>query len=436
MANPSPIVTVQDGGGGQQATTNGAVVTAGNVVTVTLSSVASVGVWSLTVVGQDDLVTPPVITVNNVAKTATFTAPALPWSLVLQSQVGINSLGKDVNGQTQPSYTTTLGIYCTTAGGARLLATNERAEGSAAYGWITKINTLIRTPAGGGSVPTGTGLPHITAGAQDAAAIHGTVAGQILAVNAGVTDVAFVGVSQDATLSSAGALAVGQLSGFAGVLTVPTAVAVKFGTNPATVGDLRLKYNWTMYSRNAANSADVTIIQSGTSSNDLYVGDQTNVGAARLWASTTAGIAVGGNSDYMLASVGSGFTFFTGGGTQLAVASATISCAAPIVGSGTAWGSVNGVGTQAMADANQTPSSAVYQSTGILFTGADTLLRAVTMPTATNTTAYAKWMSNQTTGGFGLTIQCTAGTTQSLGSLKSAWFWFDASGVRKMTADF
>ena len=146
MANPSPIVTVQDGGGGQQATTNGAVVTAGNVVTVTLSSVASVGVWSLTVVGQDDLVTPPVITVNNVAKTATFTAPALPWSLVLQSQVGINSLGKDVNGQTQPSYTTTLGIYCLTAGGARLFATNERAEGSAAYGWITKINTLIRTP--------------------------------------------------------------------------------------------------------------------------------------------------------------------------------------------------------------------------------------------------------------------------------------------------
>ena len=221
MANPSPIVTVQDGGGAQQPTTNGAVVTAGNVVTVTLSSVASGGVWSLTVVGQDDLVTPPVITVNNVAKTATFTAPALPWSLVLQSQVGINSLGKDVNGQTQPSYTTTLGIYCLTAGNARLLATNERAEGSAAYGWITKINTLIRTPGGGGSytAPTGTGVPHITAGAQDAAAVHGTAAGQVLAVNAGITDVAFVAVSGDGTLAASGAFYTVSITGAAGTGT-------------------------------------------------------------------------------------------------------------------------------------------------------------------------------------------------------------------------
>ena len=51
---------------------------------------------------------------------------------------------------------------------------------------------LFTPTVGGGSVPTGTGWTHVTGGAQDAAANHGSVAGQIPVVNAGVTDAPFV----------------------------------------------------------------------------------------------------------------------------------------------------------------------------------------------------------------------------------------------------
>ena len=75
------------------------------------------------------------------------------------------------------------------------------------------------TAGGGGSVPTGTGIPHVTAGVQDVAAIHGTAAGQVLAVNAGITDVAFVAVSGDATLSAAGVINVSAITGASGAGT-------------------------------------------------------------------------------------------------------------------------------------------------------------------------------------------------------------------------
>ena len=82
------------------------------------------------------------ITIDSVNKKATFTAPGAGSALIFQSQV---NGGKNPNGTTNPAYTTTFGVYVLTSAGNRVAATNERAEGSAAYGWVTKINALIRS---------------------------------------------------------------------------------------------------------------------------------------------------------------------------------------------------------------------------------------------------------------------------------------------------
>jgi hypothetical protein len=146
MPSPSPTCTVKDGAGSPQATLDGVDVTAGNTITIQLASLAGVRGWSIAVVGRDDAVASPALTVNYTTCTATFTAPAAPWALIFQSQV---NGGVDLNGQAQASYTTTFGVFGNGSGNARLMAVNERTEGSAAFGWITKINALLRTLVGG-----------------------------------------------------------------------------------------------------------------------------------------------------------------------------------------------------------------------------------------------------------------------------------------------
>lgn len=167
MANPNPTCTVSDGAGAPQSTTNGVNVTPGNVITIALASTAGTNVWSLTIVGQDDVIAAPTVTINSSAKTATFTAPALPWSLIFKS---VCNGGNDLNGAVQASYSTTFKVCALTAGGNRLLASNEQLENHPTLGWTGIPNAIVRSGGGGGSTPTGTGIPHIIGGAQNAAA--------------------------------------------------------------------------------------------------------------------------------------------------------------------------------------------------------------------------------------------------------------------------
>lgn len=168
MPAPSPTCTVQDGAGSPQATLDGVDVTAGNTITIQLASLAGVRGWSITVVGRDDAVASPTLTVNYTTCTATFTAPAAPWALLFQSVV---NGGVDLNGQVQDDYTATFAIFATGSGGVRLLAVNERYEGSNEFGWITKINDVIRTLQGGA-----------------------TTAGRTVTTNATVTTVATIAI--------------------------------------------------------------------------------------------------------------------------------------------------------------------------------------------------------------------------------------------------
>lgn len=140
----SPTCTVQDGAGAPASTVNGVTVTAGDTITIALVSVAGVFSWTIACIGTDELQVAATInaglTVNGVAKTATFTMPAA-------AALGFRSTVVDVNGV---STSTQFGIY-SLANGLRVGFVGETTEGSAAFGTAATINAKIRQAAGGGA---------------------------------------------------------------------------------------------------------------------------------------------------------------------------------------------------------------------------------------------------------------------------------------------
>lgn len=151
---PSPTCTVKDGAGVAQATINGVNVTAGNTITIALASTAGVASWTISLYGKDELVSDPVLTINSVNQTATFTAPALGSALIFKSTVNNNF---DINNVQQASFSTTFGIYVLTGAGIRVGASNETTEGNSSVGWISKYNPILRAGGigfGSGFAPT------------------------------------------------------------------------------------------------------------------------------------------------------------------------------------------------------------------------------------------------------------------------------------------
>lgn len=312
-------------------------------------------------------------------------------------------------------------------------------------GGVTKSATLavIQATIGGGSgsVPTGTGVPHIVGGVQNAAAslivnadvsagaaldvsklAPGTAA-QVLVTNAGGTAWVGVTISGDATVSAAGVVAVGALTGVAGVVTGP-AMAITLGATPATVGTIRMTDgNASMCKRNNANTFDLSLID--TSVDAMFVGVNPGYTANKTVASLNI---------YANAAVALGLG---GGATYLYVNSGAIEAWQPISGSsiGSSPYALNGTGTQAMANADQTAAASVYRYAAILLTGANTAGHNLTLPTATDAQGYGKKIVNACTGVFSITVKCAAGTTVAIADGKTADVWIDSSGVRRLTAD-
>lgn len=159
ISSPDPTCTVN-----ATVTINGVDVTAGATITIALADTGGVKQWTITCQSTDDALDAATITagltIDNVAKTATFTAPNASSALVFKSIV---NRGKDSNGVANPSLSTTFGIYVLTPAGMRLGAFDETLEGNAAFGWIKKFNDLARfagviVPAafGGAPPPIGT----------------------------------------------------------------------------------------------------------------------------------------------------------------------------------------------------------------------------------------------------------------------------------------
>lgn len=145
LSNPDPTCTVN-----ATSTVNGVDVTGSSTVTIALADTAGVKQWNLTCINTDENHVAATITasltVDLVGKTATFTAPSDDCALIFQSKV---NNGRDSNGVLDPSLSTTFGVYVLTMGGQRVGAFDEKTEGNAAFGWVAKVNPVIRASASG-----------------------------------------------------------------------------------------------------------------------------------------------------------------------------------------------------------------------------------------------------------------------------------------------
>ena len=148
MANPSPTCQVREGAGAWQDTTNGVDVTAGSSLTIRLVDTSPYA-WSLECIGTDETNSVTAVNaglvVNNAAKTATLTAPAVGSALLFRSTV---NGGVAADGTARPSYSATFKISVLTATGFRVGAFGETIENDSNYGTAPLVNELVRTVDG------------------------------------------------------------------------------------------------------------------------------------------------------------------------------------------------------------------------------------------------------------------------------------------------
>jgi len=153
MTAPSPVCQIKDGSGSYGPTTNGALVTPGNTVSIQVVTPAGVNTWAISCTSTDDANVAATInaglTIDSVNKIANFAAPAMGSALIFTSTV---NGGVDANGSVQASYTTTFKIYTLTAQGKRVMALGETFENNATFGWAPILNDLTKN----GLATTGT----------------------------------------------------------------------------------------------------------------------------------------------------------------------------------------------------------------------------------------------------------------------------------------
>lgn len=122
-------------------TTNGIDVAPGDVVTIKLGSVDGVSQWAITCLSTDETSSASAINaslaVNGVTKTATFTVPTgVGRAFRFESKV-VSSLGSVARA--------TFGIYVPASVGLSVGAMNETTERDGVWGWLTRVNGLVRT---------------------------------------------------------------------------------------------------------------------------------------------------------------------------------------------------------------------------------------------------------------------------------------------------
>lgn len=215
----SASVTVQDGAGSPTDPTGvGKDVTPSATITIRLASTAGVDIWDLTVLGTDETIVAPTLSVNSTTKVATYTAPASTGTATLFRSTVTSINGRDPNTGRQPYVVSSQFVVHTLVSGKRVGAVNETVEANMAFGTAAKINPIIRTGGGGGSTPTGTGFRHVTSGTEDGAAA--LVQNADVGASAGI-----VGSKLAASLAITTSLSVGTTPASAGLVRVPNNVS-------------------------------------------------------------------------------------------------------------------------------------------------------------------------------------------------------------------
>lgn len=141
----SPAVEIKEGAGAYQSSDGGFDATPAATITIHLID-TSADSWSISCISTDDTSVAATVTsgltIDTVARTASFTAPAAGKAYRFQSVVngGVNGQGRS-----DSSYTTTFCVY-TLTGGRRVLAADETTESDATFGWIASYNDMVRNP--------------------------------------------------------------------------------------------------------------------------------------------------------------------------------------------------------------------------------------------------------------------------------------------------
>lgn len=140
----SPLCEVKDGAGAYQPTAGGVDVTSGNTITIHLID-TSASSWTVSCTGTDETNVAATVTsgltIDSVARTATFTAPAKGSCLIFTSIV---NGGVGVDGVAVSSYTATFAVHVRTSDGKRVIAVTEKLESNSSFGWIAQANAPIR----------------------------------------------------------------------------------------------------------------------------------------------------------------------------------------------------------------------------------------------------------------------------------------------------
>ena len=136
-------------------TTYGVDVAPGATVSLALSTPLPVGQrWKISIIGTDELIVPPALSnvtppngiVTNPLNPVTFTFPIDPNG---GHAIGIRSRVEEIATPTNGAEVS-FGVYSvSTISGLRVGFIGELREGNSDYGWITKLNPILRTGGGG-----------------------------------------------------------------------------------------------------------------------------------------------------------------------------------------------------------------------------------------------------------------------------------------------
>lgn len=139
----SPVCLVKDGAGSFVETANGVNVTPGNQISVMLKDASGIVSWTLEVIGTDELSTVPTMT-NVDATTNLVASPSAVVTFTFPAGAGrAMGLRSTVTGDVNPD-PVTFGLYAPTDSLARVGFFSETTESDAKFGWLSKINQVIR----------------------------------------------------------------------------------------------------------------------------------------------------------------------------------------------------------------------------------------------------------------------------------------------------
>jgi hypothetical protein len=236
----------------------------------------------------------------------------------------------------------------------------------------------------------------------------------------------------NADVAAAAAIAGSKIAPNFGAQNIVTTGTASLGTTPALSGNLALPNASAVNGRNAANTADVSML-SLDAANRASLGGVPGVGDY-LYVTPGGGdmgMAVSGQA---VLNVGSGqpIVFQSAGTTYMQIDQNALNLRSPIVNTIGFPIFVNGFSAPSIpgAAATLTLATADIGVSTNQFVGARTAAITVTFPAATNASAYFKWVQNSTTGGFTVTLTMGFGATQALGSGGTMHLYrFDASGI-------